>query len=104
MQNLGDIMGHVRNMQEKMSQLQDDLAKRTVTASSGGGMVKVVCTGKQEIVSISIEKPVIDPDEAEMLQDLVVTAVNEALRLSREMLAQEMSALTGGLKIPGMPF
>ena len=104
MQNFGDIMGQVRSMQERMTKIQEELSRRTVTATSGGGMVTVVCTGKQEIVSISVEKAVIDPEEPEMLQDLVLTAVNESLRLSRDMMAQEMSALTGGMNIPGLSF
>lgn len=104
MRNIGEIMEQVRAMQEKMTGIQEELGRRTVTAASGGGMVSVVCNGRQEVLSISIEKSVIDPAEAEMLQDLVLTAVNEGLRLSREMAAQEMSALTGGLNIPGLPF
>ena len=102
MQSIGDIMGQMRTMQEKMTNIQEELARRTVTASSGGGMVTVVCNGKQEILSITVEKAIVSPEDTEMLEDLVLTAVNEALRLSREMMTQEMSALAGGLNIPGL--
>ena len=103
MQNFGEIMKQVREMQDSMSAMQEELGRRRVTARSGGGMVTVVCNGRQEILSVSIEKVAIDPAEAEMLQDLVLTAVNEALRLSREMAAEEMKRVTGGLSalMPG---
>ncbi len=78
------------------------MADKTVEASSGGGMVKVVANGKQQIVSIQIEKEVVDPEDIEMLQDLILSAVNEALTKSQEMVAAEMSKLTGGLNIPGI--
>ena len=102
MQGLGDIMRQAQQMQAKMAQIQEELALKLVEGSSGGGMVKVVCTGKQEIRSITIDKAVVSPDDVDMLQDLVMAAVNDALRLSREMLEQEMKALTGGISIPGM--
>ena len=78
------------------------MAEKTVEASSGGGMVKVVANGKQQILSIQIEKEVVDPEDIEMLQDLILSAVNEALTKSQEMVAAEMSKLTGGLNIPGI--
>lgn len=97
-----DIMRQAQEMQAKMARMQEELGNKTVTASSGGGMVTVVCTGKQEIRSITIDKSIVDPEDAAMLEDLVLTAVNEALRQSRELMAGEMRALTGGLNIPGL--
>ncbi len=102
MQGLGDIMRQAQQMQAKMAKIQEELALKLVEGSSGGGMVKVVCTGKQEIRAITIDKTVVSPEDVDMLQDLVMAAVNDALRLSREMLEQEMKALTGGISIPGM--
>ncbi len=102
MQGMGDLMRQAQQMQAKMVKMQEELAQRTVEGSSGGGMVRVVCTGKQEILSLVIDKTVIDPAEADMLQDLVMAAVNDALRLSRLLVEKEMSALTGGLSLPGM--
>ena len=102
MQGMGDLMRQAQQMQAKMVKMQEELAQRTVEGSSGGGLVRVVCTGKQEILSLVIDKAVIDPAEADMLQDLVMAAVNDALRLSRLLVEKEMSALTGGLSLPGM--
>lgn len=102
MQGMGDLMRQAQQMQAKMVKMQEELAQRTVEGSSGGGMVRVVCTGKQEILSLVIDKTVIDPAETDMLQDLVMAAVNDALRLSRLLVEKEMSALTGGLSLPGM--
>lgn len=99
---MGDMMRQAQMMQQKMKQIQDDLNKRTVEATAGGGMVTVVATGSQEIVSVAIDKAVVDPADVEMLQDLVLAAVNDALNKARDMQQSEMSALTGGLKIPGL--
>ncbi len=102
MQGMGDILRQAQVMQSKMAEIQEELAKKTVEGSSGGGMVRVVCTGKQEILSVVIEKNVVDPEDVGMLQDLVTAAVNNALRLSRELAERELSSLAGGLKIPGL--
>ena len=102
MKNLGSIMKQAQKMQAQIAKIQEELALKTVEASAGGGMVTVVANGKQEIVSIKIEPEVVDPKDVEMLQDLVVAAVNEALRKSQEMVAEEMSKVTGGLQIPGL--
>ncbi|MDM8515224.1 YbaB/EbfC family nucleoid-associated protein [Desulfobacterales bacterium HSG16] len=99
---MGQMMKQAQKLQSKMMKLQDDLAKETTESSSGGGMVKVVVTGKQEIVSIEIEKEVVDPEDVEMLQDLVVAAVNDALAKSQQMANERMGKLTGGMNIPGM--
>ncbi len=85
-----------------MLQAQQDLATKTVEASSGGGMVKVVANGAQKIESIVLEKEVVDPEDIEMLQDLVLAAVNDALKKSQEMVSAEMGKLTGGMNIPGL--
>jgi len=82
--------------------MQEEVGKRTVEASAGGGMVKVVANGKQEVLELVLEPEVVDPEDIEMLQDLVLAAVNEALRKAQAMMTEEMSKLTGGLKIPGL--
>ena len=99
---MGNIMKQAQQLQSKMAKMQDELAEKTVEATSGGGMVNVVATGKQQILSIKIEKEVVDPEDVDMLQDLVLAAVNDALTKSQEMVSSEMGKLTGGLNIPGM--
>jgi DNA-binding YbaB/EbfC family protein len=101
-QNIGNIMKQAKKMQEQMGQLQQELEKKTVEAQAGGGMVKVVVNGRFEIVSLKIEKDVVNPEDIEMLQDLIAAAVNEGIRKAQEMAAQEMAKITGGLNIPGM--
>jgi len=100
--NMKEMMRQAQRLQTKMGQLQSELATKEIEASVGGGMVKAVANGKPEIVSITIEKEVVDPEDIEMLQDLIVAAVNEALGRSKEMVEGEMAKLTGGLKLPGM--
>lgn len=102
MKGYGNMMKQAQKLQSKMLQLQEELGDKTVEAGSGGGMVKVTANGRQQIVAIQIEKEVVDPEDVEMLQDLVLSAVNEALAKSQEMVSEEMSKLTGGLKIPGL--
>jgi DNA-binding YbaB/EbfC family protein len=102
MKGMGNMMKQAQKLQAKMIKLQEELGQRTVSTSSGGGMIRVVANGKQQIVSIEIEKEVVDPNDVEMLQDLVLAAVNEALTKSQEMVSQEMGRLTGGLNIPGL--
>jgi len=99
---LGDIMREAQKLQAKMAEMQEEAKKKTVEATSGGGMVTVVATGGGEVVSIRIDKEVVNPDDVEMLQDLIMAAVNEALRRAQEMVNSEMSKLTGGLQLPGM--
>jgi DNA-binding YbaB/EbfC family protein len=99
---LGDLMRQAQKLQEEMARAQEEAKKKTAEASSGGGMVTVVASGAGEIVSIKIEKDVVNPDDVDMLQDLILTAANEALRRAQEMVSGEMSKLTGGLNIPGM--
>ena len=95
-------MKQAQQLQSKMLKLQEEMADKTVETSSGGGMVKVVANGRQQVLSIQIEKEVVDPDDVEMLQDLILAAINDALIKSQEMATQEMSKLTGGLNIPGL--
>lgn len=99
---LGNIMKQAQMMQKKMAELQADLEQRQVEATAGGGMVTAVMTGKQQLVSLNIDPTAVDPEDVEMLQDLVVAAVNEAVRKSQEMVQQEMSKVTGGMSIPGL--
>ncbi len=102
MNNMKNMMKQAQQLQAKMAKMQEEMAEKTIEASSGGGMVKVVANGKQEVVSIHIEKEVVDPEDVEMLQDLILAAVNEALVQSQKMVSDEMSKLTGGMKIPGL--
>ncbi len=96
------MMKQAQNLQKKMLKTQQELALKTVEASAGGGMVKVIANGGQKIESIELEKEVVDPEDIEMLQDLVLAAVNDALKKSQDMVASEMNKLTGGLNIPGL--
>ncbi len=102
MGNMGKMMKQVQKMQADMAKLQEELGNRTVEASSGGGMVKAVVNGKQEILSIQINPEAVDPEDVEMLQDMILAAVNEALRQSQEMVSAEMGKITGGVNIPGL--
>jgi len=102
MKNMGKMMKQAQQLQNKMMKMQDELGDQTVEGTAGGGMIKAVANGKQQIVSIAIEKEVVDPEDVEMLQDLVLAAVNDALNRSQEMVSGEMSKLTGGMNIPGL--
>ena len=99
---IGNLMKQAQKMQSQMAKIQEEMAGRTVEASAGGGMVTAMANGRQELVSLRIEKEVVDPEVVEMLQDLLVAAVNEALKKSQEMVSEEMSKLTGGFQIPGL--
>jgi len=102
MGNIGNMMKQAQKLQAKMVEMQAELADKTVEATAGGGMVKVVANGKQQILSLSIEKEVVDPEDVEMLQDLIKAAVNDALAKSQEMVSSQMSKITGGMNIPGL--
>ena len=102
MKGFGNMMKEAQKLQEKMAAMQEEIAKRKVDATAGGGMVTVEVNGKQEILSIKIDPEVINKDDAQMLEDLVLAACNEALRKSRELVQQELGKLTGGMKIPGL--
>jgi len=99
---LGDLMKQAQKMQGEMGKIQEESKKKTVEATAGGGMVTVVASGALELVSIKIEKDVVNPDDVEMLQDLVLAAVNEALRRAQQMVAEDMGKVTGGMNLPGM--
>ena len=99
---LGNILKQAQQMHSKIAQLQEEMAGRTVEATSGGGMVHIVMNGKMEIVSIRIDPEVVNREDVDMLQDLIKAAVNEGLRKSQEMMAEEMNKITGGLAIPGV--
>jgi len=99
---MGDILKQAQALQSKLVELQASAEKKTVEATVGGGMVTAVVNGKLQLLSIKIEPQVLSGGDPEMLQDLVVAAVNEAIRKAQQMMAEEMSQLTGGLKIPGL--
>ena len=103
MPNMGNLMKQAQQFQAKMAKLQEELGEKTVEASAGGGMVSVVANGRQEIISISIETEVINPEDAEMLQDLILAAVNDALSRAKNMMNEEMGKLTQGLNLPNVP-
>lgn len=98
--NMGNMMKQVQKMQKEMLKVQEELQQRVLEATSGGGMVRAEVNGKKEVVSITIDPEAVDPDDVEMLQDLILAAVNEGLRMVDEMTAQEMKKLTGGLNLP----
>jgi len=101
---LGNMMRKAQQMQQRMAEVQQQLATRTVEATAGGGMVRCVVNGKQEVLSLAIDREVVDPEDLEMLQDLILAAVNEGIKKSQEMVASEMSKIAGGmgLNIPGL--
>jgi DNA-binding YbaB/EbfC family protein len=102
MKNMGDLQKMAREMQANMAKAQEELAAATVEGTAGGGAVVVVLTGTQDIKSVKIEKDAVDPNDVETLQDLVLAAFSDALKKSRELAAQRLGGVTGGLKIPGM--
>lgn len=103
MPDLGNLMKAAQEMQAKVSDIQDELAKKTCEASAGGGMVTAVVNGQYEMVELRIDKDVVDPNDVQMLQDLIVAATNQAIAKVRDLAKSEMAKLTGGLNIPGMP-
>lgn len=100
--NMGKMMKQVQKMQAEMARVQEELAEREVKANAGGGMIEVTANGKQEIIDIKIDPESVDPDDVEMLEDMVLAAVNEAMRQAQEMASEEMQKVTGGLNIPGL--
>ena len=99
--NMNNLMKQAKKMQEQMVKMQEELEEKTVEASVGGGVVSVVANGKKEIIEITIKPEAVDPDDVEMLQDLIMAAVNEATRKADEMAQAEMGQLTGGMGMPG---
>lgn len=102
MRNMNDILRQAQVMQGKIARLQEEMAAKTYEASSGGGMVKVEVSGKQELLKLTIEQEAMAGGDVEMLQDLIIAAVNEGLRIARETMEREMTAISGGIKLPGM--
>jgi DNA-binding YbaB/EbfC family protein len=100
--SFGNILKQAQQIQAKITQLQEEMADRIVEASSGGGMVNIVMNGKQEVLNVRIDPEVVNREDVEMLQDLIVAAMNEAIRKSQEMMTEEMKKVTGGLNIPGL--
>ncbi|MCL4496771.1 MAG: YbaB/EbfC family nucleoid-associated protein [Candidatus Acidulodesulfobacterium ferriphilum] len=100
--NMAGMLKQAQKFQSDMLKMQEELGSKIVESSSGGGMVTAKVNGKQELISITIDKAVINPDDAEMLQDLIVASINEALNKSKDMVTNEMSKLTGGLNLPGL--
>jgi DNA-binding YbaB/EbfC family protein len=100
--DISSIMQQAQQMQEKMARIQEDLAKTVITGTAGGGMVEARVTGLGEVISVTLEKQLINPDEAELLQDLITAALNDGLRKARETSKQAMGQLTHGVKIPGL--
>jgi DNA-binding YbaB/EbfC family protein len=101
---LGDLMKQMQAMQSKMEQMQDELSQKRVEGSAGGGMVRAIANGKQEILEIKIDPEVVNRDDVAMLEELVLAAVNQAKEKAAELQMEGLSGLTGGLKIPGLPF
>lgn len=99
---MGNLQRMAMQMQQEMLRVQNELATTNVDGSAGGGVVKAVVTGKQELVSVAIDPSAVDPADVEMLQDLIVAAVNDALRAAKELGETKMAAVTGGLRLPGM--
>jgi len=99
---MNGLMKQAQQMQQKMATLQKELESRELETSSGGGMIKIKITGKQEIVSLTIDPECVDPTDVETLQDLVLTSVNQAVKESQDMVQKAMSKVTGGLNIPGL--
>ena len=102
MNNMQGMLKKVQKMQAEMTKLQEDLKTRTVEATAGGGVVTVVANGNKDIVSVTIKPEAVDPDDVEMLQDLIVTAVNDAMKKIDAMTETEMGKITGGMKMPGV--
>lgn len=99
---MGNLMRQAQEMQQKLAALQEQAARIEVSAAAGGGMVTATANGRQEITALTIDRTVVNPDDVAMLQDLIVAAIAEAQRKSRERMAEEMQAVTGGLNLPGM--
>lgn len=100
--NIQNLMKQAQRIQSQVTRMQEELGDRTVEASAGGGMVTAVANGRQELVAVSIDPQVVDPEDVEMLEDLVVAAVSEALARAGEMAAEEMKKVTGGMSLPGL--
>ncbi|MGM0410652.1 MAG: YbaB/EbfC family nucleoid-associated protein [Bacillota bacterium] len=101
--NMNKLMKQAKEMQAKMSKMQNELEEKTVETTAGGGAVKVVVNGKQEVLDLEIDPDAVDPEDVEMLEDMILAAVNEGMRKVQDMVDEEMGKVTGGMNIPGMP-
>ncbi|HEY8552779.1 MAG TPA: YbaB/EbfC family nucleoid-associated protein [Thermaerobacter sp.] len=101
--NMGKMLKQLEKVQQEMARLQEELGRREVEATAGGGMVKAVVNGQHELVRLEIAREAVDPDDVELLQDMIVAAVNEANRKAQELFQAEMARVTGGLKLPKLP-
>lgn len=101
--DMNKLMKQAQQMQSKMAKMQEELEKKTIESTAGGGVVKVVVNGKQELVDLQIDPDAVDPEDVEMLEDLVLAAVNQGMREIQEMVNKEMGKVTGGMNLPGMP-
>ena len=102
MANLGDLMKQAQQLQTKLARIQEEAGKKTVDASAGGNMVTAVMNGRLELISLRIDPSIVESGDVEMLQDLVIAAINEGIRQAQKMMAEEMGKVAGGLKIPGL--
>jgi DNA-binding YbaB/EbfC family protein len=102
MKGMNELVRQAQVMQKKMAKLQEDLQERTVEGSAGGGMVTAVVTGANELKSLTIDKTAVDPSDVEMLQDLILAAVNDGIKKAKAMMEAEMGQITGGIKVPGL--
>src|SRR5512139_487792 len=100
--NIGNIMKQAQKMQAEMARVQEELKGEQVEASAGGGTIKVVMSGDLKVVSVTVDPSAVDPEEVELLQDMITAAVNEGIRMAQELAAQKMSAVTGGMNVPGL--
>jgi nucleoid-associated protein EbfC len=100
--NLNQLMKMAQKMQQDVARVQEEMAEKTVEVSSGGGAVKVVVNGRKEVVSLKIDPQALVPEDADMLEDMIIVAVNQGIRQAEEMMAQAIAKLTGGLKLPGL--
>lgn len=100
--NIGNIMKQAQKMQAEMARVQEELKGEQVEASAGGGTIKVVMSGDLKVISVTVDPSAVDPEEVELLQDMITAAVNEGIRMAQELAAQKMSAVTGGMSLPGM--
>ncbi len=98
----GSLMKQAQELQERMAKMQEEAAEKTVEATAGGGMVTVIVNGRQEVLSVKIDPEVVNPDDIDMLQDLVMAAVNDGIRKTQEAMSEQMKGMTGGMKIPGL--
>jgi nucleoid-associated protein EbfC len=102
MKNMGNMMKQMQKLQKQMAQAQEELKSKTVEATAGGGMVKVIATGEKKILEVIIKEEVVDPEDVEMLQDLILAATNEALKMADDLINQDMGKFTKGMNLPGM--